>query len=155
MTHADGRVALPRPLKISGGLTVLAAAVVTLLVLGVVGLMGADIVGTRQLLAVPVVLGSLSLPAWPTLALVSARRPRARRAAWWLWPLLVAAAGLGIAGLNWVSSASGASGCTMFCELVLVLGLVTLGAGAVLGGLAVWMFRELGRLRATVLAADP
>jgi hypothetical protein len=135
-----GRVVLPRALKVAGILLVLCCLLVTLLVLGVLGLMSADLVRNEPLLAGVVTLAAVTLPVWPLAALVSATRGRrVPRASWWLWPLLVVSGALAMVGLSWISGASAGSGCAMFCDLALAAGLLALGAAAVLGALGWWV----------------
>lgn len=148
MTRTGDRVSLPPTLKVAGGLCVLVTTIVALLVLGALGLMGAALVGAADLIAILVVLGGLSLPVWPTIALTSAtRRSRAGKASRWLWPLFAISGALALAGLNWIVTGADDLGCNMlFCDLAFYVGLFAVGTAAVMGGLGVWMLRELTRL---------
>ena len=150
---AGGRVALPRSLKVAGTLLVLFACLVALAVLGVLGLMSADLVWNEPLLAGVVTLAAVALPVWPLAAMASAARiRRVQRAWWWLWPLLVVSVALALVALTWIGGASASSGCSMFCDIALAAGLLMLGTAAVLGALGWWVRSGLrthaGNLRA-------
>jgi hypothetical protein len=137
-------VALPRSLKLAGTLLVLLTCLVALAVLGILGLMAGDLGKNAAAAGGAVALAAATLPAWPAAALISASRAsRARRASRWLWPLLVTALALGLAGLNGVAASSRDAGCTLFCELGLFAGVLALGTAGVMGAACWWMLREL------------